>query len=70
MPAIPEPEDQSRLGLAAEAVSYTAHRVLRFLGRFAGSTARTLPTVVRRPRDTETTVAKDVWAVTRIVAPT
>jgi diacylglycerol O-acyltransferase / wax synthase len=69
MPAIPEPEDQSRFGLAAEAASYTGHRILRFLGRSAGSTARTLPTVVRRPRDTATAVAKDVWAVTQIVAP-
>ena len=69
MPAIPEPEDQSRLGLAAEAARYTGHRILRFLGRSAGLTARTLPTVMRRPRDTATTVAKDVWAVTRIMAP-
>ena len=69
MPAIPEPEDQSRLGLAAEAASYTGHRILGFLGRSAGSAARTLPTVVRRPRDTASTVAKDVWAVARIVAP-
>jgi hypothetical protein len=32
-------------------------------------TAHTLPTVVRRPRYTATTVAKDVRAVTRIMAP-
>ena len=69
MPAIPEPEDRSRLGLAAEAARYSGHRILRFLGRSAGLTARTLPTVVRRPRDTATTVAKDVRAVTRIMAP-
>ena len=69
MPAIPEPEDQSRLGLAAEAASYTGHRILGFLGRSAGSAARTLPTVVRRPRDTASTAAKDMWAVARIVAP-
>ncbi len=69
MPAIPEPEDQSRLGLAAEAASYTGHRILGFLGRSAGSTARNLPTVVRRPRDAATTVAKDVWGAARIVTP-
>ncbi|HYB35196.1 MAG TPA: wax ester/triacylglycerol synthase domain-containing protein [Mycobacterium sp.] len=56
-------------GVLGDLTSYTGHRILRFLGRSAGSTARTLPTVVRRPRDTATTVAKDVWAVTRIVAP-
>ncbi len=69
MPAIPEPESQSWLGLAAEAASYTGHRILGFLARSAGSTARMLPNVVRRPRDTATTVAKDVWAVARIAAP-
>src|SRR5208283_633698 len=69
MPAIPEPEDQSRLALAAEAASYTGHRILGFLGRSAGSTARNLPTAVRRPRDTATTVAKNVWGAARIVTP-
>ena len=69
MPAIPEPEDRSRLGLAAEAARYSGQRILRFVGRSAGLTARTLPTVVRRPRDTATTVAKDVRAVSRIMAP-
>ena len=69
MPAIPEPEDQSRLALAAEAASYTGHRILGFLGRSAGATARNLPTVVRHPRDTASSVAKDVWGAARIMAP-
>jgi len=69
MPTIPEPDDQSRLALAAEAASYTGHRILGFLGRSTGSTARNLPTVVWRPRDSATTVAKNVWAAARIVAP-
>jgi len=69
MPPIPEPEDQSRLGLAVEAANYTGQRVLGFVGRSAASTAHTLPTVVRRPRATATSFAKDVRAVARIVAP-
>ena len=69
MPAIPEPEDQSRLGLAAEAAGHTARRILGLLGRTAGATARTLPTLARSPRDTATTVAKDVRAVTKLVSP-
>ena len=69
MPPVPDSEDQSRLGLAAEAAGYTARRILGFLGGSAGATARALPTVLRRPRATATNVAKDVRAVTRIVAP-
>jgi diacylglycerol O-acyltransferase / wax synthase len=69
MPAIPEPEDESRLVLAAEAASYTGRRILGFLAQSAGSMARTLPTVVRHPRDTATSVAQNVRAVARIAAP-
>ena len=69
MPAIPELEDESRLGLAAEAASYTGRRILGFLARSVDSMARALPGVVRHPRDTATTVAKNVRAVSRIAAP-
>ncbi len=69
MPAIPEPEDQSRLGLAVEAAGYTGQRIFGFVARSVGSTTRALPTAVRRPRITATTLVKDVRAVTRIVAP-
>ena len=70
MPAIPELEDESRLGLAAEAASYTGHRILGFLARSVDSMARALPAVVQHPRDTATNVAKNVRAVSRIAAPT
>jgi diacylglycerol O-acyltransferase len=37
MPAIPQPESQSPFELAAEAVTNTGHRILRFVGRSANS---------------------------------
>ncbi len=69
MPQVPEHEDESPLGLTAEAAGYTGGRIVHFLGRSAGVTARTLAKVARRPKETATALARDVRAVSRIMAP-
>ncbi len=69
MPAIPEPEDQSLLGMAVEAVGYSGQRIVGFLSRSVASTTRALPTAIRRPRVTTTHLVKDLRAVARIVTP-
>jgi diacylglycerol O-acyltransferase len=69
MPAIPEPESQSPFQLAAEAVTYTGHRILGFVGRSANAAALAIPTVVSRPVDTANTIRKNVRALVRVMTP-
>ena len=69
MPAIPEPESESRFDLAFEAVTHTGRRILGFVGRTANSAARAIPTVVFRPVDVAGNVTKNLQALLRDLRP-
>jgi diacylglycerol O-acyltransferase / wax synthase len=69
MPAVPQPESQSSLELAAEAVTNTGQRILGLVGRSANSAARAIPAVVLRPVDAAGNVTKNVRALARVLSP-
>jgi len=69
MPPIPEPESQSVVDLAAEAVAYTGHRIVGLVGQLANSAARTIPAVVLRPVHTVSNVGKNVRALVKLRTP-
>ena len=69
MPAVPQPENDSPLELAAEAITYTMRRTAGFLSRSANVGVRAVPAVLSRPVETANTVNKNVRALVRVMTP-
>ena len=69
MPALPPPEGDSPIELAAEAVTYNLRRILGFVGRSANVAARAIPTVLSRPADAANTIRKNVRALMKVMTP-
>ena len=69
MPAVPQPENDSPVQLAAEAMTYTMRRTVGFLSRSANAATRTVPAALSRPIDTANTVNKNLRALMRVMTP-
>ena len=69
MPAVPQPENDSPVQLAAEAMTYTMRRTVGFLSRSANAATRTVPAALSRPVDTANTVNKNLRALMRVMTP-
>ena len=69
MPAVPQPEDDSPFPLAAEAITHTVRRAVRFLSRSANVAVRAVPAVLSRPVETANAVNKNVRALMRVMTP-
>jgi diacylglycerol O-acyltransferase len=69
MPAIPRPESESLLGLAAEAVTNTGHRIVGLVSHSANAAAHAIPTFVSRPVDTTSAIRKNVRALVKVLTP-